>query len=87
MGQTPEEIDTLKNRVQQLSGAGVHAEYLSSNELQMKEPALAVGKDSGAAFLRNDCQLDAHLTMSYIEKVPMYKCCHLFSRHCLPYSF
>ncbi|CAM8980196.1 unnamed protein product [Rhodiola kirilowii] len=69
VGQTPEEIDTLKSRVDKLSQAGLKAEYLSSNELQIKEPALAVGNGSGAAFLHDDCQLDAHLTVSYIEKV------------------
>ena len=28
-----------------------------------------VGEDSGAAFLPDDCQLDAHCTVAFIEKL------------------
>ncbi|KAL5798281.1 hypothetical protein ACOSQ2_003101 [Xanthoceras sorbifolium] len=69
IGRTPEELGTLKERVKQLSEAGLRAEYLSSNDLLLEEPALVVGEDSGAAFLPDDCQLDAMRTVAYIEKV------------------
>lgn len=59
----------LKKRVKQLSDAGLKAEYLCSSDLFNKEPALSVDEDSGAAFLPDDCQLDAHRTVAYIEKV------------------
>ncbi|KAK3184684.1 hypothetical protein Dsin_031970 [Dipteronia sinensis] len=69
IGRTPEEVFTLKERVKLLSKAGLRAEYLSSNDLLLKEPALVVGEDGGAAFLPDDCQLDAMLTVAYLEKV------------------
>ncbi|KAL5794488.1 hypothetical protein ACOSP7_003082 [Xanthoceras sorbifolium] len=69
IGRTPEELVTLKERVKQLSEAGLRAEYLSSNDLLLEEPALVVGEDSGAAFLPDDCQLDAMRTVAYIKKV------------------
>ena len=69
IGRTPEEVVTLKERVKQLSKAGLRAEYLSSKDLLLKEPALVVGEDSGAAFLPDDCQLDATRTVAYLEKV------------------
>ncbi|CAN0859068.1 Glycine oxidase [Linum grandiflorum] len=58
----------LKRKVKQLSTAGVKAEYLSSHELSIEEPDLVVGDDGGAAFLPDDCQLDAYRTVSYIQK-------------------
>lgn len=59
----------LKRRVKQLCEAGLKAEYLSSSELTNKEPDLLVDKCSTAAFLPDDCQLDARRTVAYIEKV------------------
>lgn len=69
VGRTAEECDVLKKRVNQLSQAGLTAEYLSGTDLLSEEPAMMVGNESGAAFLPDDSQLDAHLTVSYIEKV------------------
>lgn len=59
----------LKERVKQLSESGLRAEYLCSSDLLKLEPDLLVEKDTTAAFLPDDCQLDAHRTVSYIEKV------------------
>jgi hypothetical protein len=59
----------LKLRAKQLSEAGLIAEYLSSSDLSTREPDLLVDKDTSAAFLPDDCQLDAHRTVAYIEKV------------------
>ncbi|OMP07927.1 FAD dependent oxidoreductase [Corchorus olitorius] len=72
VGRTPEDSVMLRKRVRQLSEAGLTAQYLSSNELQSKEPDLFVGSDGAAAFLPDDCQLDAHRTVSYIEKVFLF---------------
>ncbi|BAT84209.1 hypothetical protein VIGAN_04151500 [Vigna angularis var. angularis] len=68
IGRTEEESDMLKGWVKQLCEAGLKAEYLSSNELIRKEPDLLVDKYSAAAFLPDDCQLDARRTVAYIEK-------------------
>ncbi|CAN0859070.1 Peroxisomal sarcosine oxidase [Linum grandiflorum] len=68
VGRTPKESEMLKRKVKQLSTAGVKAEYLSSHELSIEEPDLVVGDDGGAAFLPDDCQLDAYRTVSYIQK-------------------
>ncbi|RYR49013.1 hypothetical protein Ahy_A07g035284 isoform A [Arachis hypogaea] len=59
----------LKGRVKQLNEAGLKAEYLCNSDLSELEPDLFVDKDSAGAFLPDDCQLDAYLTVSYIEKV------------------
>lgn len=59
----------LKKRVKQLSEAGMNAEFLSSSDLSVVEPALMLGKEGGAAFLPDDYQLDARRTVAYIEKV------------------
>lgn len=71
MGRTPEDSVMLRKRVSQLSEAGVRAEYLSTDELHSKEPAIYVGTDGGAAFAPDDCQLDAHRAVSYIEMVSL----------------
>lgn len=75
----------LKGRVKQLCEAGLKAEYLSSSDLFKEEPDLLVDQDSAAAFLPVDCQLDAHRTVEYIEKV-LYSCfffsLHIFYLHC-----
>ncbi|KAL9239652.1 hypothetical protein vseg_013955 [Gypsophila vaccaria] len=68
VGRTEAELDQLKKQVQQLSAAGIRADYLSSNDLANKEPKLEVGQQSGAAFLPDDCQLDAYRTVAFIEK-------------------
>ncbi|XP_010268126.1 PREDICTED: uncharacterized protein LOC104605186 [Nelumbo nucifera] len=68
IGRTPEELNILKGRVQQLAEAGLEAEYLSGHALLSEEPALEVGKEGGAAFLPDDCQLDAYRTVSFIEE-------------------
>ncbi|KAI6694311.1 hypothetical protein NL676_022021 [Syzygium grande] len=67
-GQTVEESALLERRVKQLSEAGVEAEFLSSRQLLSEEPALSVDKESEAALLPNDCQLDAHQTVAFVEE-------------------
>lgn len=69
LGQTPDELAMLENRVKLLSEAGLRAEYLSVTDLLSMEPALEGGNVGGAAFLPDDCQLDAHRTVEFIEKV------------------
>ncbi|WCJ37256.1 FAD-dependent oxidoreductase family protein [Euphorbia peplus] len=64
----PEESEVLKKRVKQLSEAGLKADYLSSRDLRSEEPAVDVGEGGGAAFFPDDCQLDAHRTVAFIEK-------------------
>ncbi|XP_022143543.1 uncharacterized protein LOC111013420 isoform X2 [Momordica charantia] len=68
IGRTPEELDILKRKVKQLSEVGLEAEFLSGVDLLSMEPALSVGDNCGAAFVPNDCQLDAHRTVAFIEK-------------------
>lgn len=68
IGTTEGELEQLKKQVQQLTTAGLRAEYLSDNDLALREPELGVGPESGAAFLPDDCQLDAHRTVAFIEK-------------------
>lgn len=69
IGRTEDQVKQLKSRVQQLSAAGIRAEYLSDKDLSIREPELEINPHSGAAFLPNDCQLDAYRTMAFIEKV------------------
>lgn len=69
VGKTSDELVMLKKRVKQLSEAGMNAEFLSSSDLSVVEPALMLGKEGGAAFLPDDYQLDARRTVAYIEKV------------------
>ncbi|KAL1309089.1 uncharacterized protein [Arachis hypogaea] len=69
VGRTKAQLDMLKGRVKQLNEAGLKAEYLCNSDLSELEPDLFVDKDSAGAFLPDDCQLDAYLTVSYIEKV------------------
>lgn len=69
VGKTAEESVLLKQRVDQLSKAGFKAEFLSSTDLMVQEPALSLDKQGGAAFLPDDYQLDARQTVAYIEKV------------------
>jgi glycine/D-amino acid oxidase-like deaminating enzyme len=69
VGRTSEELATLEERTKALSKAGIHAEFLSASSLHLLEPALSVGKDGGAMFLPQDCQIDAFQAVSLIEKV------------------
>lgn len=69
VGKTSDELVMLKKRVKQLSEAGMNAEFLSSSDLSVVEPALMLGEEGGAAFLPDDYQLDARRTVAYIEKV------------------
>ncbi|GMP90181.1 hypothetical protein CsSME_00041429 [Camellia sinensis var. sinensis] len=68
VGKTPKQSAMLKRKVDQLSEAGLRAEFLSSCDLLLEEPALMVGEEGGAAFLPDDCQLDAQCTVAFIEK-------------------
>ncbi|XP_042416755.1 glycine oxidase-like isoform X2 [Zingiber officinale] len=68
VGRTQEERYMLKKRVKQLNESGLRAEYLSTSSLQSKEPALEIGKEGGAAFVPDDCQLDASQTVAFIEE-------------------
>ncbi|XP_065874388.1 uncharacterized protein [Euphorbia lathyris] len=68
VSRTPEESEVLKRKVKQLSQAGLKAEYLSNHDLRLEEPAVEVGEGGGAAFFPDDCQLDAHRTVAFIEK-------------------
>ncbi|ANM69383.1 FAD-dependent oxidoreductase family protein [Arabidopsis thaliana] len=68
IGRTTEECVALKQKVHELSEAGLRTEYLSSAELLLKEPAILVNDNTGAAFLPDDSQLDAHRAVAYIEK-------------------
>ncbi|OVA11064.1 FAD dependent oxidoreductase [Macleaya cordata] len=68
IGRTQEEVAMLKGRVKLLSEAGLRAEYLSASDLLLKEPSLEIEKEGGAAFLPDDCQLDARRAAAFIEK-------------------
>ncbi|GJN34343.1 hypothetical protein PR202_gb22994 [Eleusine coracana subsp. coracana] len=68
IGRTSEELATLEERTKALSQAGIQAEFLSTTSLHALEPALSVGKDGGAMFLPQDCQIDAFQAVSLIEK-------------------
>ncbi|XP_031406472.1 uncharacterized protein LOC116215050 [Punica granatum] len=68
VGGTREDTVKLKERVKQLSEAGVRAEFLSSRELRQVEPALLVQEERGAALVPGDSQLDAQRTVAFIEK-------------------
>lgn len=70
VGQTAEECSVLRKKVEQLVDAGLGAEFLSCDDLLAEEPALKLGKESGAAFMPDDCQLDARRAVAFIEKVP-----------------
>ncbi|XP_017228790.1 uncharacterized protein LOC108204032 isoform X1 [Daucus carota subsp. sativus] len=69
VGKTAQESVILKQRVDELSKAGLKAQFLSATELLVQEPALALEKEGGAAFLPDDYQLDARQTVAYIEKI------------------
>ncbi|KFK31319.1 hypothetical protein AALP_AA6G097200 [Arabis alpina] len=68
VGRTSQECVALKQKVHDLSQAGLTTAYLSSPHLFLKEPALLVHDHTGAAFLPHDSQLDAHRAVAFIEK-------------------
>ncbi|KAL8531112.1 hypothetical protein ACS0TY_007939 [Phlomoides rotata] len=68
VGRTSEDCSVLKKKVEQFVDAGLGAEFLSSDDLLAEEPALKLGEESGAAFMPDDCQLDARRTVAFIEK-------------------
>lgn len=77
VGRTPEELEMLERRVKQQCEAGLRAEYLSATDLRIKEPELMVDKDTGAAFLPDDSQLDARRAVEFLEKVFVFVSCNL----------
>ena len=78
IGRSSEEVDALKRRVTLLYDAGLRAEYLSGSDLLLEEPDLLVDKDTGAAFLPDDCQLDAQRAVAYIQKVCVCVCVYIY---------
>lgn len=72
VGRTAEECSVLQKKVEQLVDAGLGAEFLSCDDLLAEEPALKLGKESGAAFMPDDCQLDARRAVAFIEKANRY---------------
>ena len=62
----------LQERVKMFQKAGLTAEFLSSSALALMEPSLDVGPQTGAAFLPDDCQLDAMRAVSFIEQVNLH---------------
>ncbi|KAH6814249.1 FAD-dependent oxidoreductase family protein [Perilla frutescens var. frutescens] len=72
VGRTAEECSVLRKKVEQLVDAGLGAEFLSCDDLLVEEPALKLGKESGAAFMPDDCQLDARRAVVFIEKANRY---------------
>ncbi|XP_031474793.1 uncharacterized protein LOC116246993 [Nymphaea colorata] len=68
IGRTPEESEMLASRVKLLSEADLRAEFLSAGSLAAEEPSLQVGRDWSAAFVPDDCQIDAQLAVDFIEK-------------------
>lgn len=68
VSKTADESAMLRRRVEELSQEGLRAEFLSTNDLLSEEPELVLEKEGGAAFFPDDCQLDAHRTVAFIEK-------------------
>ncbi|CAA7396443.1 unnamed protein product [Spirodela intermedia] len=68
IGRTSGELSMLQKRVKMLNEAGLKAEYLSASALASREPSLDIGPQTGAAFLPDDCQLDALRAVSFIEQ-------------------
>ncbi|KAG8388858.1 hypothetical protein BUALT_Bualt02G0168700 [Buddleja alternifolia] len=68
VGRTAADCSVLKSKVEQLLDAGVDAEFLSRDGLLSEEPALNLGEECGAAFIRDDSQLDARRSVAFIEK-------------------
>ncbi|KAL2238486.1 uncharacterized protein LOC105163778 isoform X2 [Sesamum indicum] len=68
VGRTAQECSLLMRQVKQLADAGLGAEFLSRDDLLSEEPALKLGEECGAAFMPDDCQLDARCAVAFIEK-------------------
>ncbi|XP_075506436.1 uncharacterized protein LOC142543213 [Primulina tabacum] len=76
VGRTAEDCSALRRKVEKLKDAGLGAEFLSSDDLQTEEPALDLGQECGAAFMPDDCQLDARRAVAFIEKGNRYYAAH-----------
>lgn len=72
VGRTGDDCSMLRKKVEQLVDAGLGAKFLSCDELLEEEPSLKLGKEGGAAFMPDDCQLDARCAVAFIEKVRSY---------------
>ncbi|KAL7113672.1 hypothetical protein ACP275_04G075000 [Erythranthe tilingii] len=72
VGRTADDCSVLRKKVEQLVDAGLGAEFLSSDDLLAEEPALKLGEECGAAFMPDDCQLDARRAVAFIEKANRY---------------
>ena len=70
VGRTEEDCLALRKKVENLVDVGLGAKFLSSDELMAVEPSLNLGKEGGAAFMPDDCQIDARRAVAFIEKVP-----------------
>ncbi|KAL5719925.1 hypothetical protein ACHQM5_012649 [Ranunculus cassubicifolius] len=68
IGKTAEEKEMLRERVEKYGNGGVRVEFLSRNELSAKEPLVDVGEEGSAAFLPDDCQIDAARAVEFIQK-------------------
>ena len=70
VGRTPEELDMLRRRVKQLSEAGYERSACVAVIYFQRSLNLWLGKIVVLPFyLMTDCQLDAHCTVAFIEKV------------------
>ncbi|KAL3653253.1 hypothetical protein CASFOL_002934 [Castilleja foliolosa] len=69
VGRTADDCSVLKKKVEKLVEAGLGAQFLSRDELRVEEPALELGEEGGAAFMPDDCQIDAQRAVVFIEKV------------------
>ncbi|XP_011628676.1 uncharacterized protein LOC18448548 isoform X1 [Amborella trichopoda] len=76
VGRSLGESTSLQERVRLLSEAGLKVQYLPASDLLKKEPSLDVGSEGGAAFVLDDCQLDAQRTVEFIEKGNKSFCQH-----------
>ncbi|GLJ23642.1 hypothetical protein SUGI_0447790 [Cryptomeria japonica] len=68
VGATSKESVMLQERAKLLSKAGIRAEFIPASNLHQVEPALEIGKEGGAAFIPDDSQIDARLSVSFIEE-------------------
>ncbi|EPS64376.1 oxidoreductase [Genlisea aurea] len=68
VGSTSEDCSVLQEKVQKLRDSGVDAKFLSHDDLLVEEPALELNEEGGAAFVPDDCQIDAKRAVAFIEK-------------------
>ncbi|KAF5199717.1 Fad-dependent oxidoreductase family protein [Thalictrum thalictroides] len=68
ISRTSDELFMLKDNVRLYCEAGVKAEFLSRKELVLKEPLVDVEEEGGAAFLPDDCQIDAQRAVAFIQR-------------------